>query len=118
MKIKTFIAALLSATLLVGVMPSAVANKEGPKRPSISEMAEQLAMDANQVAQLQALEAQMLLDRDAIKNKYTLAERKQAREEMKTLRDSFRLQLAEILTEEQLDELKALRKDKRKMRDS
>ena len=88
--------------------------KEGHhKKPRISAMAEQLGLSDEQKAQIEALEAQHKQDREALKEKYQISERESFREEKKALRKSFRAQLHEILTDDQIGQLKSMRKNKK-----
>ena len=83
------------------------------KKPKIMQLANQLGLSDSQKAELQVLEEQHKADKDALREKYNMPDRKSFRQEKRALRQSFKAEIRKILTDEQIKQLKALRKQRK-----
>ncbi len=116
---KVVIAAI--SALIIGATSTAYAMKDGGhkghhKKQSILKMADELALTDTQKESIQLLEAQFKADKTAMRESNQDADRETKREAKRALRDSFKAQVNDILTDEQeakLEELKKNRKGKK-----
>ena len=111
-----------AAVLLLAVAGAAVAGHHGGDRhlkadpaAHAAKLAEVLALDAAQTADVEQILAEARTEREAIGDRYTLNQRAEAKEEMRALQDRTAERIASLLNAEQRETFDAMQ-EKRRMR--